>query len=159
MLRKKIPGIHSKAKETKISQIKCEQHFMNLNETVDFVCEKFDEFERGRAEKEKSINDLQKNVNDISATIESLKGSLDRQEQYSRRNCLLIHGLPESKNENTDELVIETIQEEMGEAIEKDEIDRSHRLGATKNNDKTRPVIIKIARYNARCRIFKNNIK
>ena len=68
---------------------------MDLNETVDFVCEKFDEFERGRVEKEKINNDLQKNVNDISATIESLKGSLDRQEQYSRRNCLLIHGLPE----------------------------------------------------------------
>ena len=63
------------------------------------------------------------------------------------------------KNGNTDELVIETIQEEMGEAIEKDEIDRSHRLVATKNNGKTRPVIIKIARYNTRCGIFKNNIK
>ena len=55
--------------------------------------------------------------------------------------------------------MIETIQEELGEAIEKDEIDRSHRLVATKNNGKTRPVIIKIARYNTRCGIFKNNIK
>ena len=48
----------------------------------------------------------------MSATIESLKGCLDRQEQYSRRNCLLIHGLPESKNENTDELVIDTVKED-----------------------------------------------
>ena len=142
-----------------MSQIKGEQHLMDLNKTVNFICEKFDEYERDRAEKEKIISELQKNVNDMSATIESLKGCLDRQEQYSRRNCLLIHGLPESKNENTDELVIDTIKEKMGEEIEKNEIDRSHRLGAPKNNGKSRPIIIKFVRYNTRCRIFKNKKK
>ena len=45
--------------------------------------------------KEKIISELQKNVDDMSATIESLRGCLDRQEQYSRRNCLLIHGFLE----------------------------------------------------------------
>ena len=78
-------------------QIKGEQHLMDLNKIVNFICEKFDEYERDRAEKEKIISELQKNVNDMSATIESLKRCLDRLEQYSRRNCLLIHGLPESK--------------------------------------------------------------
>ena len=91
----------------------------------------------------------------MSATIESLKGYLDRQEQYSRRNCLLTHGLPESKNENTDELVIDTIKEKMGEELEKDEIDRSHRLGAPKNNGKSRPIIIKFLRYYTRSRFYK----
>ena len=142
-----------------MSQIKGEQHLMDLNKTVNFICEKFDEYERDRAEKKKIISELQKNVNDMSATIESLKGCLDRQEQYSRRNCLLIHGLPESKNENTDELVIDTIKEKMGEEIKKNEIDRSHRLGAPKNNGKSRPIIIKFVRYNTRCRIFKNKKK
>ena len=80
-----------------MSQIKGEQHLMDLNKTVNFICEKFDEYERDRAEKEKIISELQKNVNDMSATIESLKRCLDRLEQYSRRNYLLIHGLPESK--------------------------------------------------------------
>ena len=73
--------------------------------------------------------------------------------------CLLIHGLPESKNENTDELVLDTVKEKMGEEIEKDEIDRLHRLGAPKNNGKSRPIIIKFARHNTRCRIFKNKKK
>ena len=130
-----------------------------IDKTVNFICEKFDEYERDRTEKEKIISELQKNVNDMSATIESLKGCLDRQEQYSRRNCLLIHGLPESKNENTDELVIDTIKEKMGEEIKKNEIDRSYRLGAPKNNGKSRPIIIKFVRYNTRCRIFKNKKK
>ena len=129
---------------------------MDSNKTVNFICEKFDEYERDRAEKEKIISELQKNVNDMSATIESLKGCLDRQEQYSTRNCFLIHGLPESKNENTDGLVIDTIKEKMGEEIENNEIDRSHRLGAPKNNSKSSPSIIKFVRYNTTCRVFKN---
>ena len=141
-----IHGIHSKTEETKMSQIKGEQHLMDLNKTVNFICEKFDEYERDRAEKEKIISELQKNINDMSATIESLKRCLDRLEQYSRRNCLLIHGLPKSKNENTDELAIDTIKEKMGEEIEKDKIDRSHRLGAPKNSGKSRPIIIYFVR-------------
>ena len=107
-----------------MGQIKGEQHLMDLNKTVNFICEKFDEYERDRAEKEKMITELQKNVNDMSATIVSLKGCLDRQEQYSSRNCLLILGLPESENKNTNELVIDTIKEKMGEEIEKNQIDR-----------------------------------
>ena len=55
----------------------------------------------------KNVNELQRNINDVSVTIELLKGSLDRKEQYPRRNCLLIHGLPESRNKNTDELGID----------------------------------------------------
>ena len=48
---------------------------------------KFDEYECDRAEKEKITNELQKNVNDMSAKIESLKGCLDRQEQYPSKVC------------------------------------------------------------------------
>ena len=58
--------------ETKMSQIKGEQHLIDLNKTVNFICEKFDEYERDRAEKEKIMSELQKNVNDMSATIEEL---------------------------------------------------------------------------------------
>ena len=95
----------------------------------------------------------------MSATIEYLKGFLNRQEQYSRNNCLRIHGFPQSKNENADELVIDTIKEKMGEEIEKNEIDRSHRLRARKNNGQGRSIIIKFVRYNTRCRTFKNKKK
>ena len=73
--------------------------------------------------------------------------------------CLLIHGLPKSKNDNADELLFDTVKEKMGEEIEKDEIDRLHRLGAPKNNGKSRPIIIKFVRYNTRCRILKNNTR
>ena len=79
-VEKQIQGIHGKTEETKMIQIKGEHHLIDLNKTVNFICEEFDEDERDRTEKEKLINELQKNVNNISATIEFLKGCLDRQE-------------------------------------------------------------------------------
>ena len=51
--------IHSKREETKMSHIKDEQHLMDLNVTVNFICEKVDEYEPDRAGKEKIINELQ----------------------------------------------------------------------------------------------------
>ena len=44
---------------------------------------------------------MQKEIKDMSGSIQSFKVSLDLQEQYCRRNCLLIHGLRENKNEMT----------------------------------------------------------
>ena len=74
-----IHGIHSKTEETKMSQIKGEQHLMDLNKTVSltFICENLMSMNVAGPRK-KIISELQKNVNDMSATIESLKGCLDR---------------------------------------------------------------------------------
>ena len=63
----------------------------------------FDQYETERKEKEKIINDLQRKVSEVSSEIEVLKNFLDLQQQYSRRNCVLIHGIPEQKGEDTDE--------------------------------------------------------
>ena len=49
---------------------------------------------------------------------------LDRYEQYSRRNCLLIHGV-----KVTDEVVIKIFEKKMKEIVSANDIDSSHRLG------------------------------
>ena len=51
--------------------------------------------------------------------------------------------------------MIDTVKEKMGEEIKKDGTSESHRLGALKNNGKSRPIIIKFARYNIRSKVFK----
>ena len=47
----------------------------------------------------------------MSEKIEKLERIVDRQEEYSRRNCLLLHGIAEGERENTDEFVLETFNE------------------------------------------------
>ena len=76
------------------------------------------------------MKEMQKEIKDMSVTIQSFKVSLDRQEQHYRRNCWLIYGLPENRNENIDQFVIETLKEKIGEKIKTVDFDRTHRLGA-----------------------------
>ena len=54
---------------------------------------------------------------------------VDRQEQYSRRNSLLLHGIAETNDENPDDPVFRKINEKLDVHIAKSEIDRSQRIG------------------------------
>ncbi|XP_071955852.1 uncharacterized protein [Antedon mediterranea] len=91
---------------------------------------------------------------------------IDDLEQYSRRNCLLIHGVPETANENTDTLTLDIITSRICEDMELIEIDRTHRLGRKRvlHNNKTRssskprprPIIVKFSTYRARAEVFRN---
>ena len=40
---------------------------------------------------------------------------IDRKEQYTRRNCLLIHDLGEKNNENTDQRILDLLHESVGQ--------------------------------------------
>ena len=74
-----IVVIFSKIEETKSSQIKGEQHLLQLNESSTLISKKFDEYEK-KIEREKIMTEIQKEIKDISGTIQSFKVSLDRQE-------------------------------------------------------------------------------
>ena len=81
-------------------------------------------------------------------------------EQYSRRNCLLLHGVRENSNENTDDIVVKTISENLDIDIQKEDLDRTHRVGKGNRADgKARPIIIKFARYNVRRNVYSNKRK
>ena len=86
------------------------------------------------------------------AEIESLreelaetKAQLNSLEQYSRRLCLDVTGIPEAANEDTDRLVIDTARL-AGVEIAKSDIDRSHRVGAVKPG-KPRTLLVRFASY------------
>ena len=68
----------------------------------------------------------------LTKSLEEKGPVLDRQEQYSRSNCLLIHGVDEVECEDTSELSIKVIEEHMNKKIKPEDIDRSHRLENTK---------------------------
>ena len=99
-------------------------------------------------------------VSKMNKRIEELENKIDRQEQYSRRNCILIHGIAENKEENTDQQAIDFINENLDIKIDEIDIDRSHRIGRyDKTKKKARPIIVKFARYNVRGRVFREKRK
>ena len=71
---------------------------------MDLISSKFDDYERERREKDKIIKKLKSQMSDLNASVKNLKNQLNRQERYSHRNCLLIHGITETQDENTDDI-------------------------------------------------------
>ena len=93
----------------------------------------------------------------MNKKVENLEKEIDKHEQYSRRNCLLVHGIVETDDEVTDELVIETISTKMNIEVSPSDLDRTHRIGKKKTGqNKPRPIIVKLSRHNVRKKVFSN---
>ena len=83
-----------------------------------------------------------------------METQVDQQAQYSRRNCLLFHGIKEEKGEDTGS-IINIFKEEMDAQILPNDLDWSHCIGNPKTK-KERPITVTFVRYNLRHNIFKN---
>ena len=106
----------------------------DLSESIKFMSEKFDEFEKERQEQKMVIEELRDEVSSLNEKRNSITKQLDRQEQYSRRNFLLINGINEGKQENTDTLALEIFREKLDIDLTQRDLDRTHRIG---KNDKS----------------------
>ena len=78
-----------------------------VTESIKFINEKLEEMEADRKEKEQQISELKNEVKYLNEKVEAMDRSLDRHEQYSRRNCLLIHGVKENEKEHAGEVAID----------------------------------------------------
>ena len=156
---KKMEELYITTKNTKGSKIKGELQLISMNETINFIGEKFDEFERDGHEKDKIIKSLSKKTSKMAQRIDKLVNLVDRQEQYLRRNCLLVHGIVETNDENTDDLVLKTINEKLDVNITESEIDRSHSIVTKKDGRRPRPIIVKLMSYNTREKVFASKRK
>ena len=88
-------------------------------------------------------------------------------QQYSRRNCILIHRIPEEREETTDELALGIFNNKLGLDIDFSELDRTHLLGpppvvddgdtdSEKENEREiRPIIAKFLSYRVRSKVIK----
>ena len=154
-LEQKMNDLYMLANSNKEIQIKGDKQLIELTSSVEFLTSKFDELEKERKEKDELINSLQIEVSSLKVEIKNLEKKTDDQEQYSRRNCLLIHGLNETKTENTDEIVLDVINNKLNMEMSQVSIDRSHRLRKRKGQ-KPRAIIVKFTRYKDRNHVFRN---
>ena len=144
----------------KNSHIKGEKQLDSVNESIKHLSDRFDAYEEERDKQNKKIKVLEEKVEKLENENKALSESVDDLEQYSRRNCLLLHGVKETDDENTDDIIIKTICEEMGVEVREEDLDRTHRIGrANRSDGKARPIIIKFARYAVRNAVYKNKKK
>ena len=106
----------------------------------------------GLAARDEQIDGLVKKV----ATLEA---EADRREQYSRRPNLRFQGITEEDGENTDAVVIGTIQQKLGLThIGADHLERSHRLGPKKDEQgrpRKRAMIVRFRSEAVRDEVFR----
>ena len=112
----------------------------------------FDAYGQERRENEKKIEELNGTVSKMNEKIEELENKIDLQEQHSKRNCILIHGIAENKEENTDQQAIDFIIDNLYIKIDEINIDRIGRYDKAKK--KARTIIVKFPRYSVRVTVF-----
>lgn len=96
----------------------------------------------------------------LKIEISALNEKTDDQENYTRRNCLLIHGIKELKDEDTDKQVIDFCKDNLGINLTLQDLERTHRLGKPRTDKtKNRPIIAKFSSYRTRNNIFINKKK
>ena len=101
-----------------------------------------------------AVESVERLVDDLDNDNKALREELDTIEQYSRCNCLVVHGIPETK-EHTSEAVLQVFNEQLNVQVTTNCIDRSHRLGRFQpSSNKPRPVIVKYVSYETRRQVF-----
>ena len=112
----------------------------------------------GLSEQIKSLTEendnLKKENTDLKARVDKIETAAEVAEQYSRRNCIRISGIPEDDSEDTDDTVLH-IARAMDVDLNVEEIVRSHRIGKPKTT-KPRDIIVKLATFRVRQRLLKD---
>ena len=67
-------------------------------EVIDFISNKFYEYEKDREKKEEKIKTLEDYLIKMTKRVDSLSGQVDKQEQYSRRKTFLKIGMKKQMN-------------------------------------------------------------
>ena len=114
---------------------------------ADFISGKYDKVNNtANLALDKSEKLEQENLK-LQTEIEELKLVADEAEQYSRRNCLILTGVPEVQEEDTDDMVRDVAQKWLNVQLDIRSIDRSHRLRKKTLHGKPRPIIVKLSNY------------
>ena len=117
----------------------------------------------------RQITKKDKIIEDFEKRVSALEAQQDRQEQYSRRLNLRIHGIAETQEGSTDKKVLHLINTEMSmePPLVLEDIERSNRLGPSQDREgrpRVRPVIVRFRTdrlrdsvYRARTRLKEHN--
>ena len=109
-------------------QIKGEKQLADVSELIKFMSNKFDEFEKERQEQKKVIEEIRGEVSSLNEKLNCITELLDQQEQYSRRNCFLIHEITKDNQENIHALALEILRGKLDIELTQRDLDQTHRI-------------------------------
>ena len=104
---------------------------------------------------EKELDEAKKRINDQQEEIAELYDLEDRLEQYTRKNSLEFHGIPESAYNSTEEAIILKVVEALEVPVSSDDIEISHKLNTRGN----KAIIAKFISHKAKTNLYRARTK
>ena len=112
--------LDNKFKEIHLSMSKLTESIEEVKKSASFISSQYDSL----LQENKSLKvEVRRTTNELN----HLKEEFNNLEQYSRRDCLEIRGVPVQRDEDTNALVVD-IGRRMGVEVKEDDISTSHRL-------------------------------
>ena len=103
---------------------------------------------------EKELDDAKKRINEQEEEIAELYDLQDRLEQYTRKNALEFHGIPESAYNSTEEAILK-IAEALEVPVSSDDIEISHKL----NTQGNKAIIAKFISHKDKTNLYRARTK
>ena len=100
----------------------------------------------------KSVEFLKKKTEKQLNEINELYGQQDNLEQYTRKNSLEIHGIPEEIYTSTEDVIVK-LGEQLQVPISPEDMEISHKLYSGKNNPKS--IIVKFVSHKKKSQLYK----
>ena len=119
----------------------------NLRASLNKAMKQFDDAERDLTETRKIVDQQQEE-------IAELYGLQDHLEQYTRKNSLEIHGIPEEAYETTEEVVLK-LANALNVPVNPQDIEISHKLG----RKGAKPIIVKFVSHKVKTNLYKARTK
>lgn len=109
---------------------------------------------------DRNLDSVYNQLTGLEDRINAIEHKHDILEMYSRKSSLRIFGVPISKNENTDEVVMKFFANKLNFSLELHDIDKCHRNGR-RNQEGAQSIRVKFTSYCTKNNIFinKKNLK
>ena len=126
------------------------------NEKYEEILKKFTSHQEERAKINRENGVLKKTIEKMDEKIKQLELESNEVRQYTRRDCVEIHGIPVREQENTNKIVL-SVGDQIDVYLDEKEISTSHRLPTKNYKGKrtTPPIIVKFARRDVKDRFYK----
>ncbi|XP_078580526.1 uncharacterized protein LOC144872269 [Branchiostoma floridae x Branchiostoma japonicum] len=103
----------------------------------------------------RTLDEKDKEIDNLNARLAEVEAHANRNEQYSRKNCLLVFGIPpppSTEGENCAETIIEFTKKHLNVDMKASDIDIAHRVGRPR--DGAQPIIVKFSNYAKRSQVY-----
>ncbi|XP_022192421.2 uncharacterized protein LOC111050412 [Nilaparvata lugens] len=120
------------------------QEFSAIRESIDFISTEFDNFKKELSAFKSNVKTLTEENAILKSANSQLKSELYSLQEYTRRDNLIITGIPETGSESVYD-IFNKVSSTINSQLTSEDISTAHRL-PTKNKAKIKPFVVKFLR-------------